>query len=230
MRVITENFEKFSSWSLVLLIAGFGLGFEFSSDSVDGDNHEQILRDPAAVKWVFDYSNLSGSELQKAIRKRVLSQIKYEKSEDGVGFALGHFLLLNPKGEKTYACTEYEKITLGFEAEGEVRHATGKDEEPPKMEVHGPCRYSEDLTSIRALLIPTKKISVDQAGDYEYIFEDKLNSSNNLYVKFRAINNKWPKRWLLKSIQLSKSKNLGPMVFDSQEIVKIHGDYPVLVW
>ena len=52
-----------------------------------------IARDPAAVRQVYDFSNLSGSDLTVAMKKRLLAGSAVIREKQSLGIELGHFAL-----------------------------------------------------------------------------------------------------------------------------------------
>lgn len=219
--------------SLALLF--FGAVFGYVTSQYAG-TWSSISRDPAAVsiKWNYDYSSLSGEDLRLAIRQRLISPMVIQKTADGSGLALGHFEFLNSKGEKKLACHEYENITMIFtgetnkENDSNIKNSkvgTPSINYLPRMEVTGKCHYSEDLTMIRPIVIPVSTIQGEKAEDGEFLFKDE----DNLYVKFKNINETWPSRWTLQSFQLVGNNN-NPLIFTEEEIKKSLGSLPVLAW
>jgi|GEM_PF-1382250 len=212
-------FTKFCS---VLIYIGLGLLWGFPLSYFD-ETLFFVGRNPAAVNFnkVFDFSHLSGNALQNAIRHRVISHVSIEKSENGSGFSMGNFVFLNSRGEKKSACGEYSQIHLTFEAEGES--ANGKK---PIMDVMGRCRATDDLSVIQPLMIPIGTLMNEPASDSEFIFEDR----DNLYLKFKDLNQNWPHRWIMKSIQLNGPSVSSPLIFEQLEITSMLGRTPVMIW
>lgn len=155
-------------------------------------------RDPAAVRASYDFSHLRGSALNSAMKGRALAGLSVHKTSSDVGLALGHFTLVNPAGEKTLACREYEKIQLAFEAEG-----VSVDGNKPVMEVEGECRFTEDLAFVQPVMIPVSKILGEKPADGEFRFME----GQDVAVRFSHVLDEWPRRWILTDVRFVGKKS-----------------------
>ena len=108
----------------------------------------QTVRDPAAIRQVYDFTHLHGSILDSAVKERLVSGLEIYKDQQGLGIGLGHFAFSTGSGEKVLGCRAYKKITFEFEAEGVAVNG-----EKPTMKVEGQCQYSSDLTKINPIWI-----------------------------------------------------------------------------
>lgn len=173
-----------------------------------------IARDPAAVRQVYDFSNLSGSDLTVAMKKRLLAGSAVIREKQSLGIELGHFALAKITGEKTLACQEFQKVTLHFEAEG---IATGG--ERPVMEVEGACEFSADMTKINPILIPLDKILAEKPSDGEIQYRE----GHAVTLRFRGMPEEWPQRWLLTGVRLSNAGEQKELLIDAEEVSQILG-------
>jgi len=173
-----------------------------------------VTRDPAAIRQVYDFSNLSGSDLTAAMKKRLLAGSAIIREKQSLGVELGHFAMAKITGEKTLACQEFKKVVLRFEAEG---IATGG--ERPVMEVEGACEFSPDMTKINPILIPVDKIMAEKPSDGEIQYRE----GHAVTLRFRGLTEEWPTRWLLTSIRLSNPGEQKELLIDSEEVSQILG-------
>lgn len=173
-----------------------------------------VARDPAAVRQVYDFSNLSGRDLTVAMKKRLLAGSAVIRVQQSLGIELGHFALAKLTGEKTLACQEFQKVTLHFEAEGVATSG-----ERPVMEVEGACEYSADMTKINPILIPLDKILAEKPSDGEF----QYRGGHPVTVKFSGMTEEWPTRWLLKGVRLSNAAEQKELLIDAEEVSQILG-------
>lgn len=179
----------------------------------------QINRDPAAVRNNFDFSHLRGEQLHQAVRQRLLAGLDLQKTSEGSGIGLGHFVFVNASGEKKLACQEFGKVSLSFEAEG-MSVAGDK----PTMEIEGRCEFSADMTRINPLFIPIAKILGENPGDGEFHFKE----GSDVSVRFANIPEAWPRLWLLKSVKIINEKASEAVVIESDEVARVLG-HPVVL-
>lgn len=194
-----------------LFIFSFGAGYGVMLHSSDWG---PISRDPAAVRQVYDFSNLSGSDLSNAMKKRILSGSSVIRKNQSLGIELGHFAMAKLTGEKTLACQEFQKVTLRFEAEGV---ATGG--ERPVMEVEGACEFSADMTKISPIFIPVDKVMAEKPSDGEIQYREE----KPVTLRFHGMTEEWPTHWLLTSVKLSNSGDQKELLIDSEEVGQILG-------
>lgn len=179
----------------------------------------QAQRDPAAVRNNFDFSHLRGEKLHEAVRQRLLAGLDLQKTSEGSGIGLGHFVFVNAGGEKKLACQEFGKVSLSFEAEG-MSVAGDK----PTMEIEGRCEFSADMTRINPLFIPIAKILGENPGDGEFHFKE----GSGVTVRFANIPEAWPRLWLLKSVKIVNEKSSAAVVIESDEVARVLG-HPVVL-
>lgn len=173
-----------------------------------------IARDPAAIRQVYDFSNLSGSDLTVAMKKRLLAGSAVIRQKESLGVELGHFALAKLTGEKTLACQEFQKVTLHFEAEGIATSG-----ERPSMEVEGACEFSADMTKINPILIPLDKIMAEKPSDGEIQYRE----GHAVTLRFRGMTEEWPTRWLLTGVRLSNAGEQKELLIDAEEVSQILG-------
>lgn len=166
-------------------------------------------RDPAAIRNVFDFSTLSGTDLTTAIKKRLLAGAAVVQYDEGLGIELGHFAMEGITGGKALACTEYQKVILGFSAEGMASSG-----EKPTMEVEGKCEFSSDLTKINPILIPVEKVLHETVSDGELQFRD----GTPVTLRFHGMTDEWPRQWLLTSVKLANASGTREVIISSDEV------------
>lgn len=203
---------------LGLFFCCFFAGYSYLKTNTD---EYQVHRDPAAVRGNFDFSELSGHQLQSAVKSRLLSGLQIKKSKDGTAFSLGHFVFTNSKNEKKLACQEFEKVYLDFEAEG-----VSVAGEKPQMEVEGKCTSTPDVSGINPLFVPVARILGEKPGDGEFQF----NEGHGITVRFNNLPEEWPTLWLLKSVRLMDQNNSEALVIESDEVAKTLGHPVVFSW
>ncbi len=187
--------------------AGYGIMYRTSAWG-------PITRDPAAIRQVYDFSNLSGSDLTAAMKKRLLAGSTVVHEHQSLGVELGHFALAKLTGEKTLACQEFQKVTLHFEAEGVATSG-----ERPVMEVEGACEFSSDMTKINPILIPVDKIMAEKPTDGEIQYRE----GHPVTLRFRGLTEEWPTRWLLTGVRLSNQGEQKELLIDAEEVSQILG-------
>ena len=191
---------------------GFALGFWSIVSSVQFPNKyeqssiapQQAPRDPAAIRRMYDFSNLQGSALQTALQHRLMDGARVVAENGNVGIEFGHFVLAAKNaGDKVFACQRYSKIVLEFEAEGVVFAG-----EKPTMEVSGACQMAENINTISPLWIPVARVLGEPVGDGEFDYKDQ----GGLQLKFTNVVQSWPKQWALVKMK---------MISDDNEVVEI---------
>lgn len=183
---------------LLLLIACFGFGYFASTNSVQFKNvtamQNKNSRDPAAIKRVYDFSDLQGTALDQASKQRLMTGAKILKHAEEIGVELGHFVVRGPGGQKTFACQKYSQISLEFEGDGSAING-----EKPKMEVESACEVSQaDINATSPVWIPVGKILGEPVADGEFDFRE----NHAVKVRFSNVNQEWPTSWKLKSVRL----------------------------
>ncbi len=150
-------------------------------------------RDPAAIRKNYDFSELEGSALIAASKRRLLEEIKVFNEPESIGIELGHFVVKNEAGEKSFACQRYDQVVLTFEADGFAVNG-----ERSKMEVYGPCEISADINRIAPIWIPVALLKKETPADGEIKYQD----GQPVTLKFSHILNRWPNKWFLSSVRL----------------------------
>ena len=181
---------------IVFFLVGFSISFFSNHYQTDiaMNTMGRTQRDPAAIRKVYDFSNLDGSALSLASKQRILSGFESVRYGDSVGISLGHFVVRGPDGQKQFACRKYNKVILSFEGEG---MAVGG--EKPTMQVEGPCTEAEDINKIDPLVVPVAKIMSQPVADGEFDFRD----NQNIKVRFSSVADQWPVQWVLTAVKLS---------------------------
>lgn len=155
---------------------------------------KSAARDPAAIRHVYDFSQLDGSALDQASKQRLVSGAKVLNESDEIGIELGHFVVKGNDGQKTFACQKYSQIVLQFEGDGSASNG-----EKPSMEVEGNCEISTaDINSISPLWIPVGKILGEPVADGEFDFRD----GHAVKVRFANVFQDWPAQWRLRGVKL----------------------------
>jgi hypothetical protein len=191
-----------STFTLTILIAFFICGFQIIKNSNNFNYSEvqgirSVSRDPAAIKKVYDFSNLDGVALDQASKQRLISGAKVIQEKGDIGIELGHFVLRGADGQKSFACQLYSKITLVFEGDG---MAIGG--EKPSMEVEGSCEISADINAISPLWIPVGRILGEPVAECDFDFREGRPAK----VHFSNVQGEWPTVWRLKTVHLSQQQ------------------------
>ena len=183
----------------VALICGLSSQY-YSWDGVIYISNSQFLdkdRNPAAIKKVFDFSQLGGSALKMRSHRRLIEEANFKTENGKVLIELGHFVTRGEGNRKVFACDFYEHVSLTFKAEGVANGG-----EIPTMKVEGPCKVSPDLNKISWISIPVKKILNEKASDMDLNYNE-----SNTHFHFENIGSSWPKNWVLKSVRLYRDNS-----------------------
>lgn len=218
-------------FSIIGLFIGYGL---FMSQH----NSDEQKRDLASVKMQFDLSCLKDSDLDSAIKKRILSGLKTARKDGLLGFELGHYIY-SPKGQdksidcvnkvsrdvssyttdqktRRLACADYPKMKIAFTAED-----SSENGEKRRFEVETECKISEDISKTEMIWIPWEKI----AKEMPFEGEAQFNTPTKVAIRTVHVTQTWPKQWNLESIQLIGDS--GTVTVDQQDIRTIAG-HPVV--
>lgn len=208
-------------FGFVIFLICMGLGIYISNRSYYQVGYGNVSRNPAAIKRVFDFSNLEGSALSVAAKQRLLEGVEVIKERpQEVGVELGHFVLKNKDGQKVFACEQYDKVSLTFEAEGMAFSG-----DKPKMELEGACEVSADINRISPLTIPVDKILGQAPGEGEFqFFEGK-----SVTLRFENVFDEWPRHWSLKSLRLYNSQG-GELNVTTDELSHLSPTPVILQW
>jgi hypothetical protein len=155
-------------------------------------------RDPAAIRKVYDFSTLDGSALSQATKHRIISGFEVIKDEQGLGIALGNFVVKGNQGSKEFSCRKFQTITLSFVSDGVAIAG-----EKAKMEIEGRCEVSSDINKLMPLILPLNKILGQPVADGEFDFwqEDQIK------VRFSNVADSWPAQWTLSKVKMSNDNN-----------------------
>lgn len=174
-------------------------------------------RDPAAIRQHYDFTNLTGTSLDKAMRTQMLAGLNYERVGTDLMLSIGHFAFTNAKGEKKFACEQYQTVSFEFEAEGVVVNG-----ERPSLHLKGPCQGSKsDLAMIDPLRLPIARILAEKPIEGEVDYSD-LKSS----IAFKNLADEWPSKWILTKISFGESAN--QIQIDRNEIIRYTG-HPIVI-
>ncbi len=186
-----------------------------------GQITKSASRDPAAIRRVYDFSQLDGSALDQASKQRLISGAKIRKDAEEIGIELGHFVLKGMNGQKTFACQKYSHIVLQFEGDGSASNG-----EKPTMEVEGSCEISTaDVNSISPLWIPVAKILGEPVADGEFDFRD----GHPIKVRFANVFQEWPAEWRLRGIKLINQEDPSKEVSIVDKEIRQFMDHPFIV-
>jgi hypothetical protein len=180
---------------------GFNVTFEQASKSPS--------RDPAAIRRVYDFSDLQGSALDSASKQRLISGALVVTDNSNIGIGLGHFVLRGQDGQKAFACQTYSKVVLTFEGDGMMVGG-----EKPQMEVEGACDVSADINSIAPLWIPVAKILGEAVADGEFDFRE----GKPVKIRFANVSDQWPTTWVLKSVRLVDPIKSASVIVEEKEL------------
>lgn len=178
----------------------------------------RVARDPAAIRKVYDFSNLDGNALSHASKQRIISGFEAVRKGDSVGISLGHFVVKGRNGQKQFACRKYNRVVLSFEGEG---MAVGG--EKPSMQIEGACQEAEDINQISPLVVPVARILDQPVGDAEFDFHE----GEPVRVRFSNVADQWPTTWALVSVKLINDAS-EEVAIQRQEIRSLSGRPVVL--
>lgn len=156
-------------------------------------------RTPAAIRKVYDFSELDGRALNQASKQRLIAGFEVTREADEIGVRLGHFVVAGADGEKVFACDRFDRVVLTFEGEGVAVNG-----DKPRMDVEGPCEPDQDINRISPLWIPVARITAEPVHDGEQVYE---NRGHNLRVNFSNVADQWPPQWVLTSVRLKNAGN-----------------------
>ena len=174
-------------------------------------------RNPAAIRQVYDFSHLSGSALEIAVKERLVAGIEIHKNDQGFGLSFGHFAFTDSDGQKVLGCQQFKKVILKFEAEGWAVSGSKS-----VLEVEGPCEFSTDLAQIHPLMIPMARILVEKPGDGDFNYQE----AQALSLRFVNIPDEWPRKWVLVGIRVEG--NGQNIMVDRNEVSQVLG-HPLII-
>lgn len=208
-KIITQIFSLFC----FCFIVGLAIIHYTTTDSF------QISRDPAAIGKIYDFSKLQGEDLRLAVKQRLLAGFQVEKREGEQGISVGHFVFIDSRGDKKFACQEYNIVTITFVADGMAISG-----EQPTMQIEGACEFSGQVSKVNPLWIPVAKILAEKPADGELQF----NENSPVTLRFNGLASEWPQTWILRSVELKKENSADSMSVEASEISKYLG-HPVVL-
>lgn len=209
---MNRHWFNVSGLFLLCFMTGYSVIYFTSSDN-------SIARDPAAIGKIYDFSHLNGEELNTAIKRRLISGLQVQKTQGDQEISLGHFAFIDQTGHKKFACEEFDKVAMVFQAEG-----VSVSGEPPQMEIEGDCRSSQDVGKIDPVWVPVSKILAEKSVDGELEFKD----NRLVTLRFNHLPEEWPKTWVLKSVRLFKKDTLQALTIQKEELAQIQDQPSVL--
>ena len=205
--IFIGTYFQLRTWDGVIFISG--------SKIFDKNRH------PAAIRPVFDFSQLDSSALAMRSQRRLIEDATFLKQNGNISIELGHFVTKGENNQKVFACDFYEHVDLVFKAEGV---ATGG--EIPTMKIEAPCKVSADLNKISSISIPVERILNEKASDMDLRYEQ---SPTNFH--FENMDGSWPKHWVLTSVHLFSESNPNGGVFVSPADLREINPRPIeIVW
>lgn len=182
----------------VSFIGSFALIFQGNQGAEHAAFNPRSARTPAAIRKVYDFSELDGNALSQASKQRLIAGFDLTTEKGEVGVRLGHFVVSAPTGDKVFACERYDQVVLTFDGEGIAVNGA-----KPQMQVEGLCEPDSDINRISPLWIPVSRISANTAEDGEQKYENQTSGVN---VKFSNVTGQWPPQWVLTQVKLRNSK------------------------
>jgi hypothetical protein len=218
-------------WGLGLFFVTAIVGTLMSRISWDGAKYSVAVtepadpvsaRDPAAIRKNFDFSQLEGGALYNASKQRLLTGSKMVFSKEEIGIGLGHFVVSDRTGKKSFACTQYDKIQLTFEADGFAVNG-----ERPHLEIMGDCVISQDINEIEPMWVPVAKILSEKPADGELAYHE----GHKVNLKFVNVIDVWPKKWVLQSARIFSSNDRNQEFrVEPKEVRDILGSPMIMDW
>src|SRR5262245_42165993 len=93
-------------------------------------------RSPAAIKHLRDFYPMDGRVLRESLETQMFDNVNFMNRESEIGIRLAHFLLLDSKGRRQFACQSenrpglYDRVEISFVGVG-----VSDDGKIPKMTV-----------------------------------------------------------------------------------------------
>jgi hypothetical protein len=178
-------------------------------------------RVPAAIPKVFDYTHLEGEALETAVQRRLLSGTEFTKADEGIELHVGHFVTNDGEGHPAFACDVYNRVTFIFEAEG---FATGG--ERPTLTVEGPCEMGENVSEMKALLVPVEKVLSEKPGNLELSYAE----AGAVSMKFTNMSEDWPRQWVLSGIKIFNRDDGRSIILDQKSMRKLSSNPLTMIW
>ncbi len=186
---------------------------------VSNSKYLENVRNPAAIRNAFDYSQFEGEPLKIRSLKRLITGAQVVAHQSQVGIELGHFVTKGEGGRGQLACEFYNRVSLQFEGEGVFEFG-----EKPVMTVEAPCQVSSDINRIETIWIPHVRLMTENrepARTIEATYQDMAQ----VHFKFDHMTSVWPREWTLVSVRLYSDLSPGREVSISKtEIASIVDD------
>lgn len=182
----------FGLWFGDLIVKSSWGGLVFLS--VTRDNQD---RTPAAIPKKIDFYHLSEAAFKARSKQRLIEEIKFSRSNGGLGFQFGNFAFKNKSGARQLACDSFDRIEFKLVAQGVATSG-----EHPTIIVDGICKYEgEDVNLMAPIWLPIEKILKSPTHISE------LTENNDTRIKFENVWGGWPNKWSLVSIRLYSEEN-----------------------
>ncbi len=195
--------------SLAIFGAFFALGFVYLMTM---SASFQMLRDPAAIRDSYDFSNLREDALRIAMKERLLRDFTYGIHDQNLEISLSHFFIPGETGAKTSLCETYSRLQLHFEVHGVVVNG-----DAPSMDIEGPCITSAQSPSrLQSFLVPLGSLP-NSGEDSDLELNNPQNAEQKLRISFKNMEANLPNQWILVSMLL-KDKNGGFLNLKANEV------------
>lgn len=196
-------------FGIFAFVFAFALGVAVTIATWDGkifvskSQYIENVRNPAAIRNVFDYSQFEGEPLKMRSLKRLISGAQVVAHQSQVGIELGHFITKGEGGRGQLACDFYNRVTLQFEGEGVFESG-----EKPVMTVEAPCMVSADINKIETIWIPYVRL-ISENREPARTIDTTYPDMANVHFKFDNMTSIWPREWTLVSLRLYSESNPG---------------------
>ncbi|MGE3974993.1 MAG: hypothetical protein AB7F59_10760 [Bdellovibrionales bacterium] len=169
-------------------------------------------RVPASIPKMADVSELTGSALETASKRRLLAGAKSILEGENFGVSLGHFITKGMDGRAAFACDVYDRVILTFAAEG---IAVSGDR--PSLTVETNCEVSQDVSRLATIWIPIQEIKSGKPVDSEL----KLTQPIDISIKLSNMISEWPAEWVLSKVKLYNRKEGKGIEMDSTNLYQM---------
>ena len=201
MKLLKKMKNKFLSKVFFFAISSlfFSLGFLFSLRTWDGkifvSLNKSQSRGIANVNSVIDIVSLSPDSLKLRSQEVLFQKTKISRSEGGISFQLGSFLIPN-KQKEGYGliCDSYSLVELSFVSSG-----TSLSGHKGRLLVQAPC-VNNDEDFIGPFLIPAQKILDHPDMDFF------SNEETQTFIRFYETSVRLMKTWHLSTVRFFNSK------------------------
>ena len=199
-----------------LVLVCFGFGYLLSVVTTKRPSiHLELAsapRTPAAIKKDFDYSGITGAELDQKFKYRLVAGAQVQSEKDSVGLNLGNFVI-SENGEKIFACAKYSTVVIELVGDGQAVSS-----ELPRMEIEGQCEVSADINFISGPKVPVSELMRAPASEGDYTF-------GKVKLKFLNISGSWPTTWKVVGVKILNQQSSGPSIqVDEKQIAELRGE------